>query len=275
MSFACLTARRPHAKTRGFTLVELLVVIGIIAVLIGILLPALSKARAQANLVARSSNLRQLNMCMLMFEQDNKGHLIPEWTTGPLWIYVLKPYFGRLPNNTSVGNTVTQDKILMCPMVQTSDNWNNQPSNDPFLSYYTNHSSFGKVYGSYGMNRWLYDTVNPTPKGKGYSDNAKYWYVFNPQSNNYWSLQNSARQGRIPLFFDCRWREARPSKNTEGYYPMDAGNDMSNVATKRHGKLVNVSFVDGSTQTLPLPELWNLKWHPTWTPPATLPKVPW
>src|SRR3954462_11292429 len=94
-------------KTRGFTLVELLVVIGIIAVLIGILLPALSKARAQANLVACSSNLRQLTMGMLMYEQDSKGRLMVERTNGPLWVYLLKPYFGRLPANTTIANTVT------------------------------------------------------------------------------------------------------------------------------------------------------------------------
>src|SRR4051812_45849607 len=108
-------------RLRAFTLVELLVVIGIIAVLIGILLPALSKARAQANLVACSSNLRQLNMCMLMYEQDSKGRLMVEWTNGPLWVYLLKPYFGRLPANTTISNTVTTDAILMCPEVKRSD----------------------------------------------------------------------------------------------------------------------------------------------------------
>src|SRR5438046_10734817 len=82
-------------KRGGFTHVELLVVIGIIAVLIGILLPALSKARAQANLVACSSNLRQLNVCMIMYEQDYKGKLTVEWTNGPLWPYLLKPYLDR------------------------------------------------------------------------------------------------------------------------------------------------------------------------------------
>jgi len=62
---------------KGFTLVELLVVIGIIAVLISILLPSLNKARQAAQAITCASNLRQLGTSMAFYLQDHKGALPP------------------------------------------------------------------------------------------------------------------------------------------------------------------------------------------------------
>src|SRR5690242_2968408 len=65
-----------NSKRRAFTLVELLVVIGIIAILIAMLLPALSRAREQAKRTQCMSNIRQLMTGWLIYAQENKGGLV-------------------------------------------------------------------------------------------------------------------------------------------------------------------------------------------------------
>jgi len=69
----------PRDSRNAFTLVELLVVIGIIALLVGILLPALNKAREQANTIKCMSNLRQIVMGMVAYSSDNNGYVIPSY----------------------------------------------------------------------------------------------------------------------------------------------------------------------------------------------------
>jgi prepilin-type N-terminal cleavage/methylation domain-containing protein/prepilin-type processing-associated H-X9-DG protein len=86
-------------KRKAFTLVELLVVIAIIAVLIAILLPALGRARQQAQSVACMSNLRQMSMAAVMFSNEHKG-------------YLLKPWYNTKPTATSTEDWGFRDPLV-------------------------------------------------------------------------------------------------------------------------------------------------------------------
>ena len=92
----------------AFTLIELLVVISIIALLVSILMPALSNARIQAKRVASSSNMRQIGIAIEMYAGDNQGYF-PETSHGAInpneksWIYTLSKYLSDI------------DDIRICP----------------------------------------------------------------------------------------------------------------------------------------------------------------
>ncbi len=239
--------------SKAFTLVELLVVISIIALLLSILMPSLSRARELAKNVVCQSNLKQWNLCFKMFLADNENRFTPgvesgDWYGQLYWIYMLKPYFQN-------------DKIFECPNATKEGKAANALGSSDALSYSgtTTHKWFvndietdTQYSGSYGMNGW----VRNAEENVGWRPSSWYWKS---------DLVPAHIASKVPLFGDCIWALGHPTETDEPRREQKSltwSNMMNRFLIPRHtGDSVNFVFLDGSVGKTKLKELWALKWY--------------
>ena len=117
-----MVTRTKKMRRRAFTLVELLVVIGIIALLLGILMPSLASTRRQAQAVVCLSNLRQVGVGLLLYAQDNKGYF-PRSSMTANWPPPQEPFLVRPWPEALFSYLTTGTFESSHPTADASDRW--------------------------------------------------------------------------------------------------------------------------------------------------------
>jgi len=246
---------RREKRFAGFTLIELLVVIAIIALLVAILLPALSRVRKQARNVICRSQLRQWGGALALYVEDCEGRFP---APGGWEVWLLRGAFpGGDPNAAanSIHGFPTQD-IACCPMAVKPD-----PEGGEFYRSAPFGSIDASVEGSSGWTFIAWEITNPPPSFRGsYGLNQYLFDGFTERPSHGTVLDLFSLRGKaaIPVLLDCstmgehprdRDRPPRRESHQHGFY------------INRHDGYVNGLFLDWSVRKVGFKELWTLKWH--------------
>lgn len=236
-------------ERKGFTLIELLVVIAIIALLMSILIPALSRVREQARTVGCQANLRQWGIVCTMYAEANSGKLWSGIAPDYWWWPFQLPEEQRCwkENKTWFCPTATKLQVdesgVSAPMLNIFNAWGIYKA-----AYQGHEAGHLGIAGSYGINGFLLSRPLTT----------------DDQRNRFWgALSNVPRASSVPLFidslrFDLWPNEATPPAQDE--YAAWTDQDMARCCINRHGGFVGGVFADASARKVALKELWTLQW---------------
>ena len=234
-------------KTRAFTLIELLVVIAIIALLLSVLLPALRKAKLQAQAVICRSNLKQWGIVWSIYLNDHNSRFpwgnygnkdIGQTADVGSWPTALGKYYDQIEN------------FRFCPAATKT------VAPRSFRAYDTGTDDW-HASGSYGINEWVhYPTRNIS--GKEF----------------FWGTNTVKKAGRVPLFAESSWwkiklpRPDNPPPPLADYEPGEFGDipyrGLARACVDRHNKECNILFMDFSARPIGLKQLWVLPWYKGW-----------
>lgn len=131
---------RTKQGRRGFTLIELMVVVAIIAILAAMLLPSLSRVQGTARRIECLNDLRQLNLALTMYADENEGQYPARAEREFSWIYRLEPYYRN-------------HKVLQCPLDQWSDPYDNSYIMNGFNDWFEANLSSDQ-YAQFKAWRW-------------------------------------------------------------------------------------------------------------------------
>ncbi|AQQ09595.1 PilD-dependent protein PddA [Sedimentisphaera cyanobacteriorum] len=266
-------------KSRGFTLIELLVVISIIALLMAILMPALSKAREQAKNVLCKSNQRQLVTALITYVGDNDGQPLISEGGSEFWFNQIAPYLGD--DNYQYdpqSNLKGAMAVMMCPSCKPP------MEEDPTVYY---NPVITDKYQKSGVHNWRYHVYSEGSSHNTTGSKNEGSYTMNTWIGGWRS--SSMEEGKpnyrksfrdafvqredVPAFSDGAWVDAGPmyDETTKNQPPNEFNSlgaplggsmgGMQRVCLDRHDMGVNVAFTDGHVDRVELAELWTLKWN--------------
>lgn len=214
----------------GFTLVELLVVISIIALLLSILMPSLQKVRESAKAVVCLSQMKQLSTAVYLYSASNNGWALPSSATsggqmpqaGPLWFMRLKqqkyidykPFDLANPDNCDAG-------ILHCPSDRRHKGAYSYSANRYVMGF--SNPTPGNVYEESMRVKRLSNVRRPSDvimlgeRGSmNIGDLAKVENYWSPAGSSVWTYIGSDNSGQYFGFYAARHSKAKVSSNAGG-----------------------------------------------------------